>query len=69
MAEHRGTIVNDKLDKAVGEHFNSKGHKLSDLSFTIHEKVFKSDPEYLKRKEEHYIRLLNTQYKGLNRKC
>ena len=69
ISEHRGTIVNDKLDKAVGEHFNSKAHKLSDLSFTILEKVFKTDPEYLKRKEEHYIRLFNTQYKGLNRKC
>ena len=69
ISEHRGTIINDKLDKAFGDHFNSKGHKLSDFSFTILEKVFKTDPEYLKRKEEHYIRPLNTQYKGLNRKC
>ena len=69
ISEHRGTIINDKLDKAFGDHFNSKGHKLSDFSFTILEKVFKTDPEYLKRKEEHYIRLLNTQHKGLNRKC
>ena len=32
ISEHRGTIVNEKVDKAVGEHFNSRGHQLSDLA-------------------------------------
>ena len=44
MSEHRGTINNQKIDKSVGEHFNSCGHNLADFSFSVLEKVFKRGP-------------------------
>ena len=67
ISEHRGTIVNEKVDKAVGEHFNSRGHQLSDFSYTVLEVVRNSDPEYLKEREALYIRKFDTKRNGLNK--
>ena len=67
ISEHRGTIVNEKVDKAVGEHFNSRGHQLSDFSYTVLEVVTNPDPEYLKEREALYIRKFDTKRNGLNK--
>lgn len=67
ISEHRGSINNDHIDKSVSLHFNSRGHKLSDFSFTVLEKVFNTCPEYLRKREEHWIQQFNTKYKGLNK--
>ena len=67
LFEHRGTIVNEKIDKAVGEHFNSRGHQLSDFSYTVLEVVNNPDPEYLKEREALYIRKFVTKRNGLNK--
>ena len=67
ISEHRGTIVNEKIDKAVGEHFNSRGHQLSDFSYVVLEVVNNPDPEYLKEREALYIRKFDTKRNGLNK--
>ena len=65
MGEHRGTINNVKIDKSVAEHFNSRGHNISDFSFSVVEKVFNKDPMYLKIREDQWIIRFNTKHKGL----
>ena len=60
-------MVNSKLTKATGEHFNLKGHKVSDMRITILEKIFSSDPAVRKEREKYYISKMNTKYKGLNK--
>ena len=67
IGEHRGSINNDHIDKSVSNHFNSAGHRIADFSFTVLEKVYKICPEYLRKREEHWIKLFNTKYKGLNK--
>ena len=67
IAEHRGTINNEKLDKFVGVHFNKSGHKLSDFSFSVLEKCYKQCPNYLRKREEHWIQRFQTKFKGLNK--
>ena len=67
IAEHRGTINNEKLDKSVGVHFNKSGHRLSDFSFSVLEKCYKQCPEYLRKREEHWIQSFQTKFKGLNK--
>ena len=59
--------MNEKIDKAVGEHFNSRGHQLSDFSYTVLEVVNNPDPEYLKEREALYIRKFDTKRNGLNK--
>ena len=67
FSEHKGYVVNNKLTKATGEHFNQKGHKVSDMSVTILEKIFSSDPAVRKEREKYFIAKMNTRYKGLNK--
>ena len=67
LAEHRGYIGNND-DTATGEHFNSPGHSISDLSITILEKVKRKGEAYRKEREKYFIRKFNTFYRGLNRK-
>ena len=67
FSEHKGYVVNSKLTKATGEHFNLKGHKVSDMRITILEKIFSSDPAVRKEREKYYISKMNTKYKGLNK--
>ena len=68
FSEHKGYVMNSHLNKATGEHFNLKGHKVSDMSVIIVEKVFSQNPRVRKERESHYIKLMNTKYKGLNKK-
>ena len=65
FAEHRG-YVNNQEDTPTGEHFNSPGHSLADMTVTILEKVKSSDDLYRKEREKYFIRKFNTFYKGLN---
>ena len=67
FSEHKGYVVNNKLTKATGEHFNSKGHKASDMRVTVLEKIFSLDPAVRKEREKYYISKMNTRYKGLNK--
>ena len=67
LADHRGYVQNQDTTKATGEHFNSPGHSLADLSITILEKVKKNDDLYRKEREKYFIRKFNTFYRGLNR--
>ena len=64
IGEQRG---NEKLDKSVGVHFNKSGHRLSDFSFSVLEKCYKQCPEYLRKREEHWIQRFQTRFKGLNK--
>ena len=53
--------------KATGEHFNKKGHKVSDMQVTILEKIFSIDPAIRKEREKFFINKMNSKYKGLNK--
>ena len=66
FTEHRG-YVNNSDDTPTGEHFNSPGHSLADMTITILEKVKSNDDLYRKEREKYFIRRFNTFYKGLNR--
>ena len=67
MADHRGQVHNKDTTKATGEHFNSPGHSLAELSSTIQEKFKKNYDLYLKERDKYFMRKTNTFYKGLNR--
>ena len=67
FSEHKGYVLNRKLQKATGEHFNLKGHKVSDMQVTIIEKIFSTDPAVRKEREKFYISKMNSKYKGLNK--
>ena len=55
------------MSKATGEHFNKKGHKVSDMQVTIIEKIFSTDPTIRKEREKFFINKMNSKYKGLNK--
>ena len=67
LADHRGYVNNQDLSTATGEHFNSPGHSLADMSITILERVRQKDDLYRKEREKYFIRRFNTFYGGLNR--
>ena len=56
-----------RLDKAIGAHYNGPGHKVSDMSVTILEKVHSKDPMVLAVREAYWIRRFNTKHRGVNR--
>ena len=66
--EHRGYVNRKQLDKTTGEHFNSKGHSVANMTFTGLEQCMNKDPVYLGRREVHQIRRFDAKYKGLNRR-
>ena len=66
LPEHRG-YVNNHDDTPTGEHFNSPGHSLADMTVTILEKVKSSDDSYRTERDKYFIRRFNTFYQGLNR--
>ena len=67
FSEHRGYVKNKILTKATGKHFNAAGHRESDMTITILEKIFNTNPQYRKQREKMWINKFNTKYKGLNR--
>ena len=68
FSEHLGYVKNKHLNKATGEHFNSKGHKQSDMKITIKEKIHSNSHQYRKQREKMYITRFNTKYKGMSQK-
>ena len=73
MYQHRVSVTGTEgktgpnLEKAVGAHFNGPGHKVSDMSMTILEKVWNEDPMFLAVREDYWINKMNTKHKGMNR--
>ena len=67
LSDHRGYIKKIIPTQSTGEHFNSRGHSLSDLSITIIEQVKKEGELYRKEREHFHIKKFNTFHKGLNR--
>ena len=65
--EHKGYVSNNIQSKATGAHFTQKGHKISDMEFTIVEKIFNPDAQYRKQREKMYINKFNTKHKGINK--
>ena len=68
MKQHLSHARCSRQDKAIGEHFSTNGHKLSDMTLTVLEKLTRTDIRYRKTKESIYIEQWNLKYKGLNRK-
>ena len=67
MGDHRGYVTNKHLDQPTGAHFNSRGHKLSDMKYTILEKVLNKDPMFLREREKMWIRKFNAKRAGMNK--
>ena len=67
MLNHLGDARTGK-NNAIGEHFNSPGHSVADMTFSVIEKLNKTDIRYRKTKESYYIEQWNLKYRGLNRK-
>ena len=73
MYQHRVSVTGTdgktgpNLEKAVGAHFNGPGHKVSDMSVTILEKVWNKDPMFLTVREDHWIKKMNSKHRGMNR--
>ena len=65
--EHRGYVTAKMENKATGKHFNEPGHNVSDMTFTVIEKIYNNDPNYRKQREKMWINKFNTKYKGLNK--
>ena len=68
ICEHLGYIRTKKLEKPTGNHFNSPGHSMANMTVTILEKVRKTEWQYRKEREKYLIRKFNTYYCGLNLK-
>ena len=68
FSEHLGYVKNKQLNKATGEHFNSKGHNQSDMKICILEKVHSNSDQVRKQREKNFITKFNTKYKVMNRK-
>ena len=63
MYEHLDYVRNEKVDKVTGHQFNQKGHKITDMKFTILEKVKKNEIQYRKEREKQQI---NYIFSGMN---
>ena len=66
ISEHIGYINNRLLTKATGYHFNLPGHNVADMKVTILEKVHSRDELVRIEREDMFI--MNTKYRGLNKK-
>ena len=73
FSERRGityVYVNRKVySQPTGEHFNSRGHSISDMKVRIIEKIKKEDKCYREERERYFISLFNTFYRGMNKKA
>ena len=64
---HRSEVNTGKLFKAVANHFNSPGHKLSHMRFLPFEVVHNGDPTLLASREQFWIDKKKTFEIGINR--
>ena len=53
--------INQKTNKTTGEHLRQKEHRVSDMTVTILEKIFRSDPVIRKERERYFIVKMNTK--------
>ena len=67
FAEHRGYVNNRDESQGTGEHFNSPGHILSDMTITILEKVKLNDALYRKERNKYVIPKFIKFHKGLDK--
>ena len=67
FSEHRDYIKSEKISEPSGEHFNKKGHSVSDMKGMVIESVKSKDPFVRKVREKQYIRKFETYRKGLNK--
>ena len=68
FSEHLGYVRNQQISKATGEHFNMKGHQISDMEISIIEKLHNTSYLFRKQREKMFIQKFNTKYKGMNQK-
>ena len=66
-SQHRGYVTGPGT-QATGEHFNSRGHSLADMEFSVLETFKKGSHHLRKEREKYYINKFNTKHKGLNNK-
>ena len=67
LQDHRGCITQKKLDHPIGEHFNRKGHKVTDLLPIAFERVLpKGDTLLRKRREKFWINQYDAVTFGAN---
>ena len=66
LGDNRGFINNQDETQATGNHFNSPGHSLADLSITCSRESEKNDDLCRKEREKYFIRKFNKFYRGLN---
>ena len=64
---HRSDVSTGKIFKAVAQHFNQPGHKLSDMRFLPFETVNSNDPMVLASREAYWIEKKKTFEFGINR--
>ena len=67
FGEHK-TSVRTCQKNSIGDHFNGPGHSVSNMTIFALEKVFNPAPQVLEKRESLWIRDLEAEYKGLNRK-
>ena len=70
-SEHRNTVVQDchqGTTKPVGEHFQGRGHSVSDMRFTPIEKIYSSNIFVRKTREKRLINQLDMIREGLNKR-
>ena len=66
--DHLGYARREEVHKATGGHFNLPGHKMSDMSVSVLEKVKEKNIFYREGRESYHIENFNLQRKGINRK-
>ena len=65
--EHKGCVVNQKIDTSSGEHFNLPGHNFSDIKLLLFEKVH-GDALIRKRRENNWINIYDSKHNGGNKR-
>ena len=66
-AEHRGSITQGKIDKAVGRHFNQPGHSVADMRICGIERVLpRGNPALRKIRESLWIDRYDCVANGAN---
>ena len=68
IKEHLRYVSNKVLTEPTGRHFNLPGHDISMLRFSVIEKCSTVSRMFREEREEKFIKLFHTKFKGMNRK-